>query len=157
MLLFEAFFVDEVQVDVFDSVLLYEAQRKLARASPLDNAGLEYREHFRNEVRDLVGRTRILHFDNTENDDFSASPDTLKMLGKPAVSAIYAPFSIRQIVEFVVLLPLNFVPVVGIPLFLALTGYRAGPFHHWRYFQLREFTTKERKGFVMRRKLRYMW
>lgn len=107
----------------------------------------------------MVGRTRILHFDNTEDDAAAVGsrPDTLKMLGKPATSAVYAPFSLRQIVEFVLLLPLNFVPVVGIPLFLALTGYRAGPFHHWRYFQLRDFTKDDRKRFVLRRKLRYMW
>ena len=111
----------------------------------------------------MVGRTRILHLDNTDtfNDGNenggSGRLDTVKMLGKPAVSAVYAPFSIRQIVEFVVLLPLNFVPVMGVPLFLALTGYRAGPFHHWRYFQLREFTKEERKSFVLRRKLRDMW
>ena len=81
----------------------------------------------------------------------------VKALGKPTVSAIYAPFSLRQIIEFVVLLPLNTIPVAGPPLFLVLTGYRAGPFHHWRYFQLRDFSKNERKKFVARRQLRYTW
>ena len=81
----------------------------------------------------------------------------VKALGKPTVSAVYAPFSLRQIVEFVVLLPLNFIPVAGPPLFLVLTGYRAGPFHHWRYFRLRDFSKDERKKYVAKRQLRYTW
>ncbi|WEW56520.1 hypothetical protein PRK78_001966 [Emydomyces testavorans] len=121
-LLFEAFFVDETQVDVFDAVLVKEGDQ------------------------DLVGTTRLLH---------PEAADPVKMLGKLSMSAVYAPFSLRQIVEFIVLLPLNLIPVIGIPLFLVLTGYRAGPFHHWRYFQLRDFTKAERKEFISRRRVRY--
>jgi hypothetical protein len=121
-LLFEAFFVDETQVDVFDAVLL--------------NEGLET----------LVSGKRVIHPDGD---------NPVKKLGKPTTSAVYAPFSLRQIVEFVVFLPLNFVPVAGVPLFLVLTGYRGGPFHHWRYFQLMDFTKEERKLFVRNRQLRY--
>jgi hypothetical protein len=121
-LLFEAFFVDETQVDVFDAVLL--------------NEGLE----------PLISRERVLHPDGD---------NPVKKLGKPTTSAVYAPFSLRQIVEFVILLPLNFVPVAGVPMFLVLTGYRAGPFHHWRYFQLMDLTKEERKRFVRNRQLKY--
>jgi hypothetical protein len=121
-LLFEAFFVDETMVDVFDAVLL--------------NEGLE----------DLIGTTRIIHPDG-EN--------PVKKLGKPTMSAVYSPFSLRQILEFIFLLPLNFIPIAGIPLFLILTGYRAGPFHHWRYFKLLGFSKKERKAFVEARQGRY--
>ena len=121
-LLFEAFFVDETMVDVFDAVLL--------------NEGLE----------DLIGTTRIIHPDG-EN--------PVKKLGKPTMSAVYSPFSLRQILEFIFLLPLNFIPIAGIPLFLILTGYRAGPFHHWRYFKLLGFSKKERKAFVKARQGRY--
>lgn len=121
-LLFEAFYVDETLVDVFDSVLL--------------NEGHEL----------LVGRSRVLHTDGET---------PVKMLGKPTTSAVYAPFSLRQIVEFIVLLPLNFIPVAGVPLFLLLTGYRAGPFHHWRYFQLLDMTKKQRKEYIKKRQLSY--
>ena len=79
----------------------------------------------------------------------------VKMLGKPTKRAIYAPFSLRQIVEFIVLLPLNLVPYVGVPLFLILTGYRAGPFHHHRYFKLRDFSKKEKKQFIQQRRIKY--
>lgn len=123
-LLFEAFFVDETLVDVFDAVLI--------------NEGLE----------NFVATSRVL---DPEEDD------PVKKLGKPERPAIYSPFSLRQILEFVCLLPLNLVPVAGTPMFLVLTGYRAGPFHHWRYFKLLGFTKKERKAFVKRRQLRYTW
>lgn len=121
-LLFEAFFVDETLVDVFDAVLI--------------NEGFE----------EMVNKERVIHPDG-------ANP--VQRLGKPTKSAVYAPFSFRQIIEFVLLLPLNFVPVAGVPMFLVLTGYRAGPFHHWRYFQLLELTKDKRKRFVRSRQLKY--
>lgn len=120
--LFEAFFVDETLVDIFDAVLLNEGEEE------------------------LVGRSRIIYPDGA---------DPVKRLGKPLTSAVYSPFSLRQIVEFVVLLPLNLIPVAGTPIFLILTGYRAGPFHHWRYFQLLDFSKKQRKEFVRKRQWKY--
>ena len=123
-LLFEAFFVDETLVDVFDAVLI--------------NEGCD----------ELVERKRDLDREQT---------DPVKMLGRPRFSAVYSPFSIRQIAEFIVFLPLNLIPLVGTPLFLVLTGYRAGPLHHWRYFKLLDYTKRERKKFVRGRKLRYAW
>lgn len=120
--LFEAFFVDETLVDIFDAVFV--------------NEGYE----------ELVGTARLL---NPE------AENAAKKLGKPTTSAVYAPFSLRQIVEFVLLLPLTFVPVAGIPIFLVLTGYRGGPFHHWRYFKLLGLSKKERKASIRRRQLQY--
>lgn len=123
-LLFEAFFVDETLVDVFDAVLIDRGLEKLvANGRNIDSGGI----------------------------------NSVKMLGNPTMSAVYSPFSLRQIVEFVLLLPLNLVPYVGVPLFLFLTGYRAGPLQHWRYFKLLGYTKKERKDFVKRRKLKYTW
>lgn len=123
-LLFEAFFVDETLVDVFDSVLINEG------------------------YTDLVAASRILDSDGK---------DPVKQLGKPTTSAIYSPFSLRQILEFIIFLPMNLIPVAGTPMFLFITGYRAGPFHHWRYFKLLDFTKKERQAFVKQRQLKYTW
>ena len=123
-LLFEAFFVDECLVDVFDAVLV--------------NEGYE----------DLVSRSRIVDPD---------AGDPVKQLGKPTESAVYSPFSLRQVLEFIIFLPLNFIPIAGTPIFLILTGYRAGPFQHWRYFKLLGFTKKKRNAFIKQRKLRYTW
>jgi uncharacterized protein involved in cysteine biosynthesis len=121
-LLFEAVFVDETLVDVFDGVLV--------------NEGFE----------DLVGQARILDRD---------AENAVKKLGKPTKSAVYSPFSFRQIIEFIIFLPINLIPAAGVPLFLILTGYRAGPFHHWRYFKLLDFTKKERKKFIQKRQMSY--
>lgn len=97
---------------------------------------------------DLVSQGRLLD---------PTAPNSVQMLGKPTDSAVYAPFSLRQIVEFVLLLPVNLIPFAGVPIFLVLTGYRAGPFHHWRLFKLRGFSKKERQEYVRKRQLKYMW
>ena len=120
--LFEAFFVDETLVDIFDAVLVNEGHE------------------------DLVTTSRVL---------YPQGDDVVQRLGKPTKSAVYAPFSLRQIIEFVVLLPLNLIPVAGVPMFLLLTGYRAGPFHHWRYFQLQDLSKKQRKERVRQQQLQY--
>lgn len=72
----------------------------------------------------------------------------LAALGQRDKGAIYAPFSFRQIIEFVLVLPLNLIPVIGVPLFLFLTGYRAGPLLQWRYFKLKGFTKADRNAFI---------
>ncbi|KAL9584651.1 MAG: hypothetical protein Q9212_001987 [Teloschistes hypoglaucus] len=123
-LLFEAFFVDETLVDVFDATLIHQ------------------------QCQDLVATSRLL--------DLEAS-NPVKQLGKPTTSAVYSPFSLRQIIEFILFLPLNFIPVAGTPLFLLVTGYRSGPLHHWRYFKFLGFTKKERNKYIGQRKLRYTW
>ena len=123
-LIFEAFFVDETLLDVFDAVLINEGH-----------------EH-------LVASSRAI-------DPDERTP--VKRLGKPTTSAVYSPFSIRQIVEFIFFLPLNFIPVVGTPLFLMLTGYRAGPLHHWRYFKLLGMNKKERRRAIRLRRTSYTW
>ncbi|RMZ76575.1 hypothetical protein DV737_g4745, partial [Chaetothyriales sp. CBS 132003] len=97
---------------------------------------------------DLVSQGRLLD---------PTAENAVKSLGKPTISSVYAPFSLRQIIEFILLLPLNLVPFVGVPLFLFLTGYRAGPFHHWRYFKLLGFRKKERTEYIRQRQLKYTW
>lgn len=123
-LLFEAFFVDETLVDVFDAVLVNEG------------------------YTDMIESSRVVDPDGR---------DPVKQLGEPTISAVYSPFSFRQIAEFIIFLPLNLIPVAGTPMFLILTGYRAGPLQHWRYFKLLDLTKKERNAFIKKRKLRYTW
>lgn len=85
--------------------------------------------------------------------------DALASLGPREKGAIFAPFSLRQIIEFVILLPLNFIPYTGVPLFLFLTGYRAGPLLQWRYFKLKNFDKRTRKNFIASksRHWQYTW
>jgi hypothetical protein len=101
---------------------------------------------------DLVKNRRVVAEDYDES-------DPVKRLGTREKGAIFAPFSIRQLIELMMFLPLNFIPFVGVPLFLLLTGYRAGPLLNWRYFALKGFTKQERKTFIQRkkRKFEYMW
>ncbi|KAF2152622.1 hypothetical protein K461DRAFT_294274 [Myriangium duriaei CBS 260.36] len=100
--------------------------------------------------RALVERTRPVDVDE---------PDCVKCLGPRDKGAEYAPFSLRQIVEFVLLLPLNLVPYVGVPLFLLGTGYRAGPLQQWRYYKLKGFDKKQRKAYIKEKshKWQMMW
>ncbi|KAF2106302.1 hypothetical protein BDV96DRAFT_617436 [Lophiotrema nucula] len=83
--------------------------------------------------------------------------DPVRRLGTPTRSSVYGPFSFRQIAEFIILLPLNFVPFFGVPIFLLLTGYRAGPLQHWRYFKLLDFDRKQRNAFAKKRRWQYTW
>ena len=62
---------------------------------------------------DLVASSRLIRQEEQ-------SP--VRRLGKPTVAAVYSPFSFRQILEFIIFLPLNFIPVVGVPIFLLLSG-----------------------------------
>jgi len=97
---------------------------------------------------DMVSPFRVLHHD---------APNPVKMLGIPASPAVYSPFSFRQIIEFVLFLPLNLIPVIGTPFFLVITGARAGPLHHWRYFKLRGLNKKERNNEIRSRQWKYTW
>lgn len=127
-ILFEALFVDNTQVDIFDAVLVGEGYENLVR-------------NRRNVSEDID------------------ESDPLKRLGPREKGAEFAPFSIRQILEFIILLPLNFVPFAGVPLFLLATGYRAGPLLHRRYFTLRGMTKKQRNEFikVKAHRWQFMW
>lgn len=45
--------------------------------------------------------------------------------------------------NYIILLPLNFIPVIGTALFLVTQGAKAGPFFHKRYFQLKRYNDKQ--------------
>lgn len=143
-LLFEALLVDETLVNVFD-VSLYTSPF-LCVPKLIDSQATLIREGF----IDLVSPFRTLDHD-------APNANAVKMLGKPTSSAVYSPFSFRQIAEFILFLPLNLIPLVGTPAFLILTGARAGPLHHWRYFKLRGLTKKERNNEIRTRREKYTW
>lgn len=139
-LLFEALLVDETLVDVFDAVTspVPLSSEAIDQLQVLIKQGLEH----------LVSSTRILDQD---------APNCVKKLGRPTTSTVYSPFSFRQILEFILFLPLNFIPYVGTPAFLIVTGARAGPFAHWRYFKLRGLTRKKRNAEIRQRRWEYTW
>lgn len=141
-LLFESFLV--VRVIPRDAYMSFTDAAQDESQVDIFDAVLIYKGH-----EDLVRQNRPVSEDSLN--------DPVRRLGKPTRSSEYAPFSFRQIAEFVVLLPINFIPWVGVPLFLLLTGYRAGPLQHWRYFQLLGYDRKQRNAYVGRRRWQYMW
>ncbi|KAI1105455.1 hypothetical protein F4804DRAFT_136197 [Jackrogersella minutella] len=96
----------------------------------------------------LVAPHRLLFLD---------APNPVKKLGKPTSSAVYQPWSLIQIVELILCLPLNFIPYVGTPAFIIITGARLGTFAHYRWFELRGMTKKERKQEIRSRMWDYTW
>ncbi|KAJ7790587.1 hypothetical protein B0H14DRAFT_3891119 [Mycena olivaceomarginata] len=75
----------------------------------------------------------------------------------PTKSAIYSPFSFRLTLEFILLLPLTFIPLFGGPLYCLVLGRRAGPFQHYRYFKLLGLTRTQQQAFVRKRQWKYTW
>ncbi|KAF1983566.1 hypothetical protein K402DRAFT_396569 [Aulographum hederae CBS 113979] len=146
-LLFEAFLVDETMVDVFDAVMVEKGHADLvANSRPVAAATLLSAEEEDGQIPPQPTPQTGL-----------PGPNPVKRLGRPTRKSVYAPFSLRQILEFIILLPLNLVPVAGVPLFLILTGWRGGPLQHWRYFELRGLGRKERNREVRGRRWRYTW
>lgn len=77
------------------------------------------------------------------------SSDPISKLGK----RLKKPFGdglVKSLIRYVVLLPLNFIPVVGTMVFFVLNARNVGPAHHARYFQLKGFSETERKDWVKR-------
>jgi hypothetical protein len=139
--LFEGFFVDECRVDVFDvgprptpiiAGILTRAQATLL------NHGLT----------DLVAPHRVL---------FPDAPNSVKKLGKPTSRAEYNPWSMIQIIELIVFLPLNLVPYVGAPAFIMITGTRVGKLSHHRWYQLHGLDKKQQKKEISSRTWDYVW
>ncbi|KAI5859927.1 hypothetical protein GGS23DRAFT_254595 [Durotheca rogersii] len=122
---------------LFEGFFVDECRVDVFDATLLDN-GLE----------SLVAPHRIL---------FLQAPTSVKKLGKPTTPAVYQPWSLIQIVELVVFLPLNLVPYVGMPAFVIITGARLGTFSQYRWFALRGMTKKEQKREVRSRMWEYTW
>ncbi len=88
---------------------------------------------------------------------FVDAPDAAKMLGKPTSPAAYQPWSIIQIVELIVFMPLNLVPYVGTPAFIIITGTRLGKLSQYRWYKLRGLSRQEQKDEIRTRTWEYMW
>ncbi|KAJ7082365.1 hypothetical protein B0H15DRAFT_924073 [Mycena belliarum] len=123
-LLFEAFFVDETLVKIFDAVLIHRG------------------------LTELVSHRRVIIPDGS---------DPVQQLGKTIKAAQYSPFSFRLTLEFILFLPLTFIPLAGGLLYCVALGRRGGPFHHWRYFKLLGLNERQRAAFIRRRQWKYTW
>ncbi|EXJ55033.1 uncharacterized protein A1O5_12772 [Cladophialophora psammophila CBS 110553] len=79
-----------------------------------------------------------------EGRQIKAGGDNIARLGK-LLKRPFAKFTPNAIIRYLIYLPLNFIPVVGTVIFIALQGKRAGPAAHTRYFQLKEWNKKQRE------------
>ncbi|KAF4980378.1 hypothetical protein FZEAL_3608 [Fusarium zealandicum] len=98
--------------------------------------------------KNLISPQRIL---------FADAPNAVRMLGKPTTAAVYTPWSIIQILELIVFLPLNLVPFVGTPAFIIITGTRLGKLSHYRWFQIKGFSKVDQKKALRDRAWEYVW
>ncbi|KAL8375836.1 hypothetical protein RB595_007113 [Gaeumannomyces hyphopodioides] len=99
-------------------------------------------------LTDLIAPHRLL---------FPDAPNSVKMLGKPTSPAVYSPWSLTQIAELIIFLPLNLVPVVGVPAFIIITGTRLGKLCHYRWYQLRGLDRRQREEESAKRTWEYVW
>jgi hypothetical protein len=74
----------------------------------------------------------------------STKGDNIARLGK-LIKTPFARFSPNVVVRYLLYLPLNFIPVIGTVIFILLQGKRAGPAAHTRYFQLKEWSQRQRQ------------
>ncbi|KAL5513089.1 ADE17 [Sanghuangporus vaninii] len=74
-----------------------------------------------------------------------------KMLTKPLQK-----FSPSGIVEYLFMLPLNLIPLVGTGVFLVLQGRKIAPSYHSRYYQLKGFDDIQRESFIKQNKGGYI-
>lgn len=95
----------------------------------------------------LVARGREIRATGTG----AAGTDPMAKLGKMLKRPFEGSFTPgRALVRSVVLLPLNFVPVVGTLVYVVVQGKKIGPVAHERYFQLKGFDEVRREQWVGR-------
>ena len=59
-------------------------------------------------------------------------------------------------IEYITLLPLNLIPLVGTAVFLIVQGRNVGPNYHTRYFQLKQFDENYKNAFIKAHKGGYI-
>ncbi|KAL5003676.1 hypothetical protein BDV10DRAFT_1560 [Aspergillus recurvatus] len=62
---------------------------------------------------------------------------------------------VKGMVRSLIMLPLNFIPVVGTVMYVFVAGKKAGPAMHERYFQLKGLSREQREGWVKKRRGAY--
>ena len=80
----------------------------------------------------------------SEGRQIKAGGDNIARLGK-LIKKPFAKFAPNAIIRYLLYLPLNFIPVVGTVVFIILQGKRSGPAAHTRYFQLKEWSQRQRQ------------
>ncbi|KAL4935031.1 hypothetical protein BDV06DRAFT_207790, partial [Aspergillus oleicola] len=120
--------IRDALVDIFDAVLLSRGQEGLVR-NGRELKGLSAGRQGQG-VMDRLGR----------------------MVKRPFGSSSDGS---SGILRSLMLLPLNFIPVIGTVMYVYVAGKKAGPGLHARYFQLKGLNRQQREEFVLRRRGAY--
>lgn len=80
----------------------------------------------------------------SEGRQIKTGGDSIARLGK-LIKKPFAKFTPNAIIRYLLYLPLNFIPIVGTAIFIILQGKRSGPTAHQRYFQLKEWSSRQRE------------
>lgn len=73
--------------------------------------------------------------------------DPIGKLGR-LIKRPFSKFAPKQLIRYILYLPLNFIPVVGTVMFVILQGRKFGPNAHARYFQLKEWNQSQIDKYV---------
>ncbi|KAI9718007.1 MAG: hypothetical protein M1828_006997 [Chrysothrix sp. TS-e1954] len=80
--------------------------------------------------------------------------DPIGKLGK-LVKRPFAKLAPTAIIRYLILLPLNLIPIVGTGMFIMLQGRRLGPSAHDRYFQLKQWNPNTQDQWIEKNKGAY--
>jgi len=73
--------------------------------------------------------------------------DPMEKLGK-LIKSPFEKFTPKAFIRYVMYLPLNFIPVVGTVIFVALQGRARGNSVHTRYFQLKKWSNAQKEAWL---------
>lgn len=65
-------------------------------------------------------------------------------------------FSPAYLAQYILMLPLNLIPVVGTAAFLIIQGRKAAPSYHSRYFQLKGFSSAQKESYLKENQAGYV-
>ncbi|CAN8100594.1 unnamed protein product [Discula destructiva] len=83
----------------------------------------------------------------TEGRELKSGSDPIAKLGK-VLRSPFERFSPKAIIRYVMYLPLNFIPIVGTVVFIALQGRNRGYIVHDRYFQLKRWSSSQKAAWL---------
>lgn len=77
--------------------------------------------------------------------------DAIQKLGK-VLKSPFSRFSPKELIRYVMYLPLNFIPIVGTVIFILLRGRARGSSVHDRYFQLKGWSASRKSEWIGKHK-----
>jgi len=98
----------------------------------------------------LIARNKTALVSDGRDIQAGNSSDFMSKLGK-LTKKPFERFTPTAIIRYFLYLPLNFIPVVGTVMFVALQGRKTGPAAHARYFQLKEMSKRDREKWIEER------